>query len=216
MEKTHQRLYNNNTLKINEEENMSILIISFVFLVAIAGYILTTYNVFQKNKVRIKASVQEIGNQLKRQADLIPNLIESTKGYMKHENKIFQELTEARKAVMGAINSGNTKKMVEAQELVQKAIQPIRVVLESNPEIKASGVVNKLMDELRDTADKIMYARRTLIDLTADYNTKLVTMPSALVGKIFGFKKEEGLKTAESGHHLEVNEKEMETPKVSL
>jgi len=99
---------------------------------------------------------------------------------------------------------------------LQKALGSLRVVVESNPEIKGAGVVTKLMDELRDTSDKVMYSRRTMIDLTADFNRMIVTIPTNLVAKIASFKKEKGLSVAEEGSHLEVGEKETSAPKVNL
>lgn len=190
--------------------------IVLLIIIAVILYVISVYNSLQTIKTRIKASIQEIGNQLKRQADLIPNLVESTKGYMKHEEKIFDKLTEARKTIAGAIKSGSAQKMVEAQDLLNKAVKGLQVVVESNPEIKASEVVGKLMSELRDTADKVMYSRRTLIDLVADFNRKLVTVPSNIIANTFGFKPEEGLKMPETREHLEVKEEELETPKVKL
>lgn len=192
------------------------MIFLIVVLVLIFVYVIGVYNGLQTIKTRIKASVQEIGNQLKRQAGLIPSLVESAKGYLKHEKGIFDKLTEARKTVEAAIKSESAQEMVKAQDLVQKALDPLKVLVESNPEIKGAEVVNKLMGELRDTADKVMYARRTLIDLTADFNQKLVTFPSNLVAKIFGFKEEKGLEVATTGSHLKVSEKETKTPKINL
>ena len=178
-------------------------------------YLIATYNTFQTLKVRIKASIQEIGNQLKRQAELIPNLVASTKGYLAHEKEIFTKLTEARETIVKAVESGSAQKMVESQELLNKVLGSLKVIVESNPQIKGSEVVGKLMAELRDTADKVMYARRTLIDLVADYNQKLLTFPSSLVAKIFGLKKEKGLRMPKEAT-LEVKKEELETPKVQL
>jgi len=192
------------------------MIIIFLILAIIAFYLLTTYNRFVALKTRIKASIQEIGNQLKRQADLIPNLTESVKGYLKHEKEIFKQLTEARKAILEATSKNDVKMMSEAAELSQKTLGQLRVVVENTPEIKGVESVNKLMDELRDTADKVMYARRTLIDLTADYNVMIVSFPSNLIANLFGFKEEEGLKTPLTGEHLEVSSDETKTPKVEL
>lgn len=195
---------------------MSPVITIVVVFVVIIAYAIGVYNNLQTIKTRIKASIQEIGNQLKRQTNMIPNLVESAKGYIKHEKGIFDKLTEARKSIDAAVKSGLTEKMVAAQDLLQKALSSLRIVVESNPEIKASGVVTKLMDELRDTADKVMYSRRTLIDLSADYNRLLVTIPSNLVAKVFGFKPEKGLSVAIKGDHLEVSAAETKAPKVSL
>jgi LemA protein len=187
-----------------------------IIILGVIVYIWSLYNQFVTIKTRIKASIQEIGNQLKRQSDLIPNLTASVKGYMKHEKEVFEKLTEARKEVASAVKSGTSEKMVEASAKLQSALAPIRAVFESTPELQAAKPVVKLMDELRDTADKVMYSRRTLIDLTADFNVKVVAFPSSLVAKIFKFTQLPGLKTEESGDHLEVKEEETKTPKVEL
>lgn len=179
-------------------------------------WVISTYNFFVTAKARIKAAVQEIGNQLKRQADLIPNLEESVKGYMKQEKDIFKMLTDARRAVASAADSGNAQKMSEAATKLATVLPRLQVAVESNPELKSSEVVSNLMDELRDTADKIMYARRLVIDLTADYNIRLVTFPSSLLANMFGFTEQQGLITPMAGEHLEVSASEMKSPKVKL
>lgn len=194
---------------------MSIILILVGLAVLVLLYLLSTYNNFVTTKTRIKASIQEIGNQLKRQADLIPNLVEAVKGYMKHEKDVIKMLTDARKMVLSALKGGNAQKLVDASAQIQQALQPIRVVLESNPQLQAAGPTQNLMDELRDTADKVMYARRTLIDLTADYNVMIVTFPSNLIAGLFGFKEEPGLVMPEDVA-LEVSQEELKTPKVKL
>lgn len=192
------------------------IIYVIIVLVILAIWVISIYNFFVSSKTRIKASIQEIGNQLKRQADLIPNLEESTKGYLKHEKGIFDELTNARKAISAASKSGDVGKMADAGKMLSEVLPKIQVVVESNPEIKGSEVVKNLMDELRDTSDKVMYARRLLIDLTADFNVKRVTFPSSLVANLFKISEEESLKTSEKGEHLEVKDSETKTPKVSF
>ena len=192
------------------------IFIPIIFILIIAGYAISVYNGLQTTKTRIKASIQEIGNQLKRQADLIPNLIESVKGYMKHEQDIFDKLTEARKSVAGALESGQAQKLVDASQKLQTALGPIRAVFESTPELQAAGPTSQLMNELTDTADKVMYSRRTLIDLTADYNIKIVTFPSNFVANLFGFKAEPGLTMPEENGSLEVAKEDLQTPKVDL
>ena len=189
-----------------------ILIVLGVILVWFIG----TYNFFVTAKARIKASVQEIGNQLKRQADLIPNLESSAKGYLKHEKGIFGDLTEARKAISSAVKSGNLQKMVDAGSKLASLLPNIQVAVEDNPEIKGSEVVAKLMDELRDTSDKVMYARRIVIDLTADYNVKRVTIPSSIVAGIFKFDELPGLITPQEGEHMSVSGSETKSHKVNL
>jgi len=190
-------------------------LIGLLVIVGIIGYFISIYNFFQTTKTRITASIQEIGNQLKRQAALIPNLAESAKAYLEHEKDIFDKLTEARKAIANAAEKGGAA-VDEAVEKLTALIPKLNVLVESNPELKANTVVMKLMDELRDTSDKLMYARRTLIDLTADFNTKLVTFPSNLIGKMFGFQPMKGLDTPVAGAHLSVSEAETHDVKVDL
>lgn len=191
----------------------------FIFLaiiILLALVLMSFYNKFKTLQIRIKASLQEIGNQLKRQADLIPNLVDSVKGFMKHEKGIFEELTSARKTIENAVSSNDPKLIDKAQESVNKILSSLKVVVESNPEIQSSGLVNNLMDELRDTADKIMYARRTLIDLTADYNTGIATIPGLWIAQLFGFKEEKGLSMPNDNSATEVTTEDLKNPKVNL
>jgi len=184
--------------------------------VALLFWVISTYNFFVSARTRIKAAVQEIGNQLKRQADLIPNLESSAKGYLKHEKGIFKDLTSARKAIDNAVKSGDVQKMADAGSQFAQVLPKLQVLVESNPEIKGSGVVTKLMDELRDTSDKVMYARRLVIDLTADFNVKRVRIPSNIVASIFKFEELPGLITPKKGEHTTVSSQDVKTPKVKL
>lgn len=179
-------------------------------------WVISIYNFFVTAKTRVGAAIQEIGNQLKRQADLIPNLESSVKGYLKHEKGIFDELTAARKSVVAASKSGDLKKMAAAGKELSEVLPKIQVIVESNPEIKGSEVVKDLMEELRDTSDKVMYARRLLIDLTADYNVKRVTFPSNIIADMFHFEVLKGLSTPTEGDFTTVSESDTKTPKISI
>ena len=185
-------------------------------LVLVVLWVVATFNFFVSSKARIKAAVQEIGNQLKRQADLIPNLESSVKGYLAHEKGIFEKLTDARRAIASAVHSGNIQKMADAGAKLAAVLPSITIAVEDNPELKGSDVVGRLMDELRDTADKIMYARRLVIDLTADYNVRRVTMPSSIVANLLKLEELPGLIAPAEGKHLKVSEEETKTPKVKL
>lgn len=178
-------------------------------------YLVTFYNGLKTAQVQIQASIQEIGNQLKRQIDLIPNLVDSVKGYMKHEKDIFKDLTDARKLVESA-KTGDPKSVDKAQASINNVLKSLNVIVESNPEIKASTLVSDLMGELRDTADKIMYARRTLIDLSADFNVKISTIPGMWIAPIFGFCAQSGFSTPNTGDFLAVSQDETKNPKVNL
>lgn len=192
------------------------MIIPIIVIAAIVFYLIAFFNGLRTTEVQIGAAIQEIGNQLKRQSQLIPNLIESVKGYMKHEKGIFEDLTSARKMIDQAIASQDPKSIDAAQALLTKTMGSIRVIAESNPQIQASNLVGNMMEELRDTADKIMYARRTFIDLSADFNVKISTIPGVWLAPLFGFKKKSGLETPQDSHITSVSENETKNPEVKL
>ncbi len=192
------------------------MMIILVVIGLILFWVISNYNFFVSSKARIKAAIQEIGNQLKRQSDLIPNLEESTKGYLNHEKGIFKDLTDARKEISSALKNNNLQEMSDAAAKMASVIPSLQVAVEDNPELKGSEVVSKLMDELRDTADKLMYSRRLVIDLTADYNVRKVSFPSSLVASVFKFSELEGLQTPDKGDFLKVSGEEIKTPKVKL
>ncbi len=192
------------------------MIIAIAILIILALYLVGFFNGLRTTEVRINAAIQEIGNQLKRQSQLIPNLIESVKGYMKHEKGIFDELTAARKMIDEAISSNDPKAIDKAQTMLTKTMSSLRVIAESNPQIMASTLVGNMMNELRDTADKIMYARRTFIDLSADYNVKISTIPGIWLAPLMGFEKKAGLETPDSKDVTSVSESETKNPEVKL
>lgn len=192
------------------------MIIAIGILIFLALYLVGFFNGLRTTEVRINAAIQEIGNQLKRQSQLIPNLIESVKGYMKHEKGIFDELTAARKMIDQAISSNDPSAIDKAQTMLTKTMGSLRVIAESNPQIMASTLVGNMMNELRDTADKIMYARRTFIDLSADYNVKISTIPGIWLAPLMGFGKKAGLETPDSKDVTAVSESETKNPEVKL
>lgn len=189
--------------------------VTIAILVVFALYLISFYNGLKTAEVRIRSSIQEIGNQLKRQANLIPNLVDSVKGYLKHEKDIFKDLTDARKIIDSA-KSTDAKSLDKAQESINRVLGSLNVVVESNPEIKASGLVADLMAELRDTADKIMYARRTVIDLSADYNVKISTIPGVWFAAMMGFSPQTGLDMPTNSDAMTLSSAETQNPKVNL
>ena len=193
--------------------------IGIILLIVIAGiglYAVTIYNGLQSLKTQIVASIQEIGNQLKRQSSLIPNLQEAVKAYMTQEKGIFQMLTDARTFADKAVASNNATDINAAIDKISAVAPKIQVLMESNPQIKSDATVSKFMDELTDTADKLMYARRSLIDLSQRYNQQRVMFPGNIIANAFGFQEEKGLGVALTGSHVEVSADEMKDVKVSL
>lgn len=195
---------------------MSPLTLAGILAVALVLYVIGVYNDLQTAKTRIVASIQEIGNQLKRQANLIPNLQASVKAFMKLEKELFTLITSARTSVDKAVKDHSLSSADKASTQLNNLIPKLQVLVESNPELKSDKTVSQFMDELRDTADKLMYSRRTLIDLSQDYNMKLVVFPSNIVASVMGFKPEEGLKTPKTGDHVSVSHDETKDVKVSL
>jgi len=191
-------------------------LLPIVIIAGVITYVISIYNSLQQLKTQIEASIQEIGNQLKRQASLIPNLESATKGHLKQEKEIFKMLTDARKKIARAEKTGSGEDIESAIESVQSMVPSINVAVESNPELKSDKTISKFMNELTDTADKLMYARRSIIDLSQAYNVKLVTFPTNIIANTFGFTKEKGLATAITGSHVEVSSKETEDIKVDL
>src|SRR5689334_21667428 len=120
---------------------MPAIYLVLILLVGLVIWAISNYNFFASAKTRINAAIQEIGNQLKRQADLIPNLEASVKGYLKHEKDIFEKLTDARKSVTAAAKSGDLAKMADAGSKLAEVLPKIQVIVESNPELKGSEVV---------------------------------------------------------------------------
>lgn len=179
-------------------------------------YVVGLYNGLQSLLTQIEAATQEIGNQLKRQASLIPNLESSVKAFMKQEKEVFTLLSQARQSIEKASKSGSASAIEVAEDQLNAVLPRLQVVVEDNPELKSNETVQQFMAELRDTADKLSYSRRAVIDVTQQYNMKLVVFPSNILASLFGFKKQAGLATPNKGAHLEVSEDETKDHKVSL
>ena len=187
-----------------------------VIVIGGAFYIVSVYNGMQALLTQIEAATQEIGNQLKRQASLIPNLEKSAKAVLKQEKSIFEMLSAARTSVNAAVESGSASAIEQAEQQIQAILPKLQVVVEDNPELKSNETVQQFMAELRDTADKLMYSRRAVIDLSQQYNQQLVVFPSNLIAGLFRFEKQAGLAMPMSGDHLSVSAKETESPEVNL
>src|SRR3989338_3282850 len=134
----------------------------------------------------------QIDVQLKRRFDLIPNLMETVKGYMKHEKSTLKEVTEARTAFLRAKGPAQ---MAKAENQLEGALKSIFAVAESYPQLRASENFMQLQEELSGTESKIAYARQFYNDNVQEWNIKLDTFPSNMIAKIFSFKEKEFFKT---------------------
>ncbi|MBU1000492.1 LemA family protein [Patescibacteria group bacterium] len=157
-------------------------------------WLLVTYNSLVVLRNRVREAWSQIDVQLKRRSSLIPNLIETVKGYVKHEKGVLVEVTKARTALMGA---KNPHEAAAADNVLTGALKSLFAVAESYPQLKASENFKKLQDELSDTETKVAASRQFYNTNVLDLNNSLETIPSAWVGQAFSFKKEEFFKTTE-------------------
>ena len=170
---------------------MDIILWVVLGLVVIVGIFLwATYNGLVKLNVRVQEAWSDITVQLKRRADLIPNLIESVKGYAAHEKEVFQAVTEARANVLNATEKGPAE-AAKAENQFEGALKSLFAVSEAYPELRASENFQQLQAELVDTEDKIQASRRFYNGGVRDLNTKIQQFPSNLVAGMVGFTNKE-------------------------
>ena len=180
------------------------IIILVAVVVAIAMYVISTYNglVVSRNKVRDQFS--QIDVQLKRRFDLIPNLVETVKGYAKHESETLEKVIAARNNYANA--KTDAEKLAASNEM-SRGVMNIMALAESYPDLKANTNFMDLQNQLKEVEDKITYARQFYNDSVLMYNNKIEMFPSNLVASIFGFKMET---------FFEADEKERENVKVKF
>lgn len=160
------------------------LIIILGVVAAVGGYFWMVYNGLVTAKLRIEEALSQINIQLKRRTDLIPNLIETVKGYAKHEKSLFENVTKARSSLMDA---RGPEKKAEANNMLTDALKSLFAVAENYPQLKANENFAKLQDELTDTENKISYSRQFYNSNVLDYNTRIQVFPSSIVAGIFKF-----------------------------
>ncbi|MEX1014985.1 MAG: LemA family protein [Candidatus Paceibacterota bacterium] len=178
----------------------------------VVGFLLISLISLFNNLVRLKNRVQEawadIDVQLKRRYNLIPNLIETVRGYADHEKKVFKDVTEARTQALNAEKEGNPDKIQEAENMLEGTLKSLFAVSENYPDLKADANFLELQRELSDTENKIQAARRFYNTMVKDFNTKMEMFPWNLMIKVFNFEKRE---------YFELEEvEERAVPKVDL
>ena len=167
---------------------MNIIYIISGIIVVIALWIILTFNRLITLKNRVKEAWADIEVQLKRRYDLIPNLMETVRGYAAHEREVLENVTKARVIAMGA---KTTKERGEAENMLGSALKSLFAVAENYPQLRASENFQKLQDELTDTEDKIQASRRFYNTNVRDFNTKIEVFPASIIAKNFGFKEAE-------------------------
>jgi len=166
--------------------DMTFILLGIVVVVIL--FVWFVYNNLVTLKMRVKEAWSGIDVQLKRRSDLIPNLVETVKGYAKHEKSVFENVTKARSALMSA---ETPHAAAAADNMLTGALKSLFAVAENYPELKASENFKDLQRQLEDTEDKVAYARQFFNQNVLDYNTKIALFPHVLIANTFNFKPEE-------------------------
>ncbi len=184
----------------------AVIVLLIIILIA---WIIKTYNKLIKSRNRVENSWAQIDVQLKRRFDLIPNLVETVKGYTKHEASILNNFAEARKMYDSARESGSVKSLAEADANLTKALNiAVNAVHEQYPELQANANYQKLMADLKECEDKISYNRQFYNDTVLKYTDLKQMFPSNIIASIFHFKDKEYFKVDDTAQR--------EAPKVSF
>ncbi len=171
-----------------------ILIIVIIIIIALILFLISTYNGLVKSRNKVKNSWAQIEVQLNRRGDLIPNLIETVKGYAAHESKVFDDVTQAR---AGLMNANGVQEMADADNTLNQTLKSLFAVAENYPDLKANENFKNLQNQLEETENKISYSRQFYNDTVLMYNNKCETFPSNIFANAFGFKQAEFFKAQE-------------------
>lgn len=174
---------------------MDINLILIIVVVSIVLFVWFTYNSLATGKVRIKEALSGIDVQLKRRVDLVLNLVETVKGYAKHEKELLENVTKARSSLM---NAKGTAEKAKSDDMLSNALKSLIAISESYPDLKASKNFLELQEELSDIEAKIAYSRQFYNSNVSTYNTTLVNFPGSVIGNLFGYKPEEFFAAKES------------------
>jgi LemA protein len=168
---------------------MSVPVFIVLGLVVVLGlYLVVAYNGLVRLRNRVENAWSQIDVQLRRRYDLIPNLVETVKGYAAHERETFEAVTRAR---AGAIEADGVAQQAEAENMITGALRRLFAVAEAYPDLKANQNFLALQEELTATEGRIAYARQFYNDSVLKLNTKIQTFPSAVVANLFGFDERE-------------------------
>jgi LemA protein len=159
-----------------------LIIVAIIVVLGVALWFL--YNSIIVAKMRVSEAFSQIDVQLKRRTDLIPNLVETVKGYAKHERELFEKVTEERASLVSAKGA---QEKAEANNQLSQTLKSIFAVAENYPDLKASQNFMELQEEISDTEDKIAYSRQFYNSNVLDYNTKLKVFPNVIFAKLFNF-----------------------------
>ena len=180
--------------------------IILIIIILLVGIYIAIYNGLQKSRVFVDDSWSQIDVQLKRRNDLIPNLVETTKGYAKHEKSTLEDVVKLRDQLVN-VPQGDHEEAMKLSNQITDSLKSIFALAEAYPDLKANQNFLKLQEELTNTENKIAYSRQLYNSSVASYDQKLLTFPSNLIAKIHGFTKID---------YLEIPTEEKAVPKVKF
>lgn len=163
------------------------MIIALVVIAAVAMWVVVVYNSLIHSRNKVKNAFAQIDTQLQRRFDLIPNLVETVKGYASHEKELLENITATRSGYMNAQSAGEK---IEADNQLTSTLKTLFAVSENYPDLKANQNFLKLQDDLKGTEDKVAFSRQFYNDSVTLYNNSLQMFPNNIVAGIFGFKEE--------------------------
>ena len=173
-------------------------IIALIVIVLIVLWGVSAYNGLVTLRNRVKNGWAQIDVQLKQRADLIPNLVETVKGYAAHESQVFTQVTQARASALQAAQSGDVAQRIQAENQLSRAIMNLQAVAEAYPQLQANQNFLQLQGELVDTEDKIQASRRFYNGGVRELNTKIKIFPNTLFVRGLGFTEREFFEVADA------------------
>lgn len=178
-------------------------IIALIVIVLIVLWGVSAYNGLVTLRNRVKNGWAQIDVQLKQRADLIPNLVETVKGYAAHESQVFTQVTQARASALQAAQSGDVAQRIQAENQLSRAIMNLQAVAEAYPQLQANQNFLDLQAQLKVLEEKIAYARQFYNDVVQKYNTKIEVVPTNIIAGLFHF---------EQAAYFQVDEADRQAP----
>lgn len=179
---------------MKNKKGLIIILVIVVAIVAVAGSVVSSYNGLVGERESVTTAQATVQTQLQRRADLIPNLVNTVKGYAAHEEEVYTQLADARAALSGA---STVDEMNEANAQLDSALSRLLVVVENYPELKANEQFINLQDELAGTENRIAVARNDYNKAAQTYNTHIQKFPASIVASIFNFEKADYFEASE-------------------
>lgn len=182
-------------------------IIALIVIVLIVLWGVSAYNGLVTLRNRVKNGWAQIDVQLKQRADLIPNLVETVKGYVAHESDVFTQVTQARAGVIQAAQSGDVQQRIQAENQLSRALVNLQATAEAYPQLQANQNFMDLQGQLKGLEEKIAYARQFYNDVVQKYNTKIEVVPTNIIAGLFHF---------EQAAYFQVDEADRQAPQVKF